>query len=409
MTLRRVGLARPALSAMRRGQLAACCRVLVVGGVVLTDVLVIGLDLATGLEVHAEDRKTLEWRKKGHNGDQTLVCLACYQGAELPDGPRVVALVPKGKECGARCRHFAHPPGMAPPSGRHHPESLEHAHGKQALRRWATEQGFTARVEARTVGGRRRSDVEVILPGSARVAIELQCSEITDAEWLDRHEDYVRTGITDVWLWGPGVWIPRVVFRYGQPGWRFDLESGKIALVYARPDPAGVAAASMAPECVIVHSPPCPGDRLGLLWMPLASARLRPDGIEPSAEATAGLALLAAGVARELASRQSRAAAARHARADLTRPPGRPPVTESADVRKENCQLRHEHEAVRYDAFPPWTDPDTWWYLCAGCGDDRITGAKLTASRVIHVVATYERTSTGRHEIVQRELPCCLP
>jgi hypothetical protein len=126
---------------MRRGQFAAYCRVLVVGGVVVSDVLVIGLDLATGLEVHAEDRKTLEWRKKGHNGDQTLVCLACYQGPELPDGPRVVALVPKGKEEGARCRHFAHPPGMAPPSGRHNPESLEHARGKQALRAWAIEQG----------------------------------------------------------------------------------------------------------------------------------------------------------------------------------------------------------------------------------------------------------------------------
>ena len=367
----------------------------------MADVLVLGLDLVTGLEVHAEDRKTLEWRKKGHNGDQTLVCLACYQGADLPDGPRVVALVPKGKEEGARCQHFAHPPGMAPPSGRHYPESLQHAHGKQALRRWAIEQGFTARVEARTADGRRRSDVEVILPGGARVAIELQCSEITDAEWLDRHEDYVRAGITDVWLWGPSVWIPRVVFRYGQPGWRFDLKSGKIALVYAHPDPAVVTAASTAPECAIVHSPPCPGDRLGLLPMPLASARLGPDGIVPPAEATAELTRRATGVARELAARQARAAA-RRARANLARPLAGPPTIESADGRRESCQLPHGHEAARYDAFPPWTDPDTWWYLCDGCGDDRITGAKLKASPVIHVVATYERTGTGRHGIVHR-------
>jgi hypothetical protein len=280
----------------------------------VTDVLVIGLDLATGLEVHAEDRKTLEWRKKGHNGDQTLVCLACYHGADLPNDPRVVALVPKGKEEGARCQHFAHPPGMAPPSGRHNPESLEHAHGKQALRRWAIEQGFTARVEAWTAAGRRRSDVEVVLPGGARVAIELQRSEITDAEWLDRHEDYVRAGITDVWLWGPGIWIPKVVFRYGQPGWRFDLETGRLGLLYAHPDPAAVTAASTSPECAIVHAPPCPGDRLGLLEMPLASARLRPDGIEPSAETTAELTRLAAAVGRELAARQARATAARRAR-----------------------------------------------------------------------------------------------
>ena len=265
----------------------------------MADVLVVGLDLVTGLKVHAEDQKTLEWRKKGHNGDQSLVCLACYQGAELPDGPRVIALVPKGKEGGARCRHFAHPPGMAPPSGRHNPESLEHAHGKQVLRGWAMDQGFAARVQARTADGRRRSDLQVILPGGARIAIELQCSEITDAEWLDRHKDYVRAGITDVWLWRPGLWIPRAVFRYGQLGWRFDLEAGRIGLIYAHPDPAAVTAASTAPECAIVHAPPCPGDRLGLLRMPLASARLRPDGIEPSAETTAELTRLSAAVGRE--------------------------------------------------------------------------------------------------------------
>lgn len=331
------------------------------------------------------------------------MCLACYQGAELPDGPRVVALVPKGKEGGARCRHFAHPPGMALPRGRHTPESLEHAHGKQVIRRWAMDQGFTARVEARTADGRRRSDVEVNLPGGARVAIELQCSEITDAEWLDRHEDYVRAEITDVWVWRPGIWIPRIVFRYGQPGWRFDLEAGKIGLIYAHPDPAAVMAASTAPECVIVHSPPCPGDRLGRLWMPLASARLGQDGIEPSAEAVAELTRLAAAAAgRELAARQARAAAARRAREEPVRPLARPPVIESADARTENCQLLREHEAFRYDAFPPWTDPDTWWYRCDECGDDRITGAKLKAGPVIHVVATYERTSTGRHEVVHR-------
>ena len=81
------------------------------------DLLVVGLDLVTGLEVHAGDRRTEEWRKKGHNGDRTLVCLACYEGADLPGGPRVVALVPKGREGGARQQHFAHPPGMAPPGG----------------------------------------------------------------------------------------------------------------------------------------------------------------------------------------------------------------------------------------------------------------------------------------------------
>jgi hypothetical protein len=136
--------------------------------------------------------------------------------------------------------------------------------------------------------------------------------------------------------------------------------------------------------------------------MPLASARLRPDGIEPSAETTAELTRLAAAVGRELAARQARAAAARRARENLVRPLAGPPVIESADPQRGNCRFLGEHEAFRYDAFPPWTDPDTWWYRCGDCGDDRITGARLKASAVIHVVATYERTRTGRPEVVHR-------
>jgi hypothetical protein len=116
---------------------------------------------------------------------------------------------------------------------------------------------------------------------------------------------------------------------------------------------------SRAPECAIAGAPPCPGDRPGLLPMPLASARLRPDGIEPSAETTAGLTPLAAAVRRELAPRQARAAAARRARENPARPPARPPVTGSPDASRENRQLLREHEAFRCDAFPPWTDPDT--------------------------------------------------
>ncbi len=223
---RRVGLAATPVSRAAQAS-AACCRVLIVGGFVVADLLVVGLDLVTLLEVHAEDRETWEWREKGHNGDQTLVCLACYQGADLPDGPQVVALVPRGRVCGVRCRHFAHPPGMAPPGGRHNSESLDHSDGKQALRRWAAKQGFAARVEAWAADGRRRSDVEVIMPGGVRVAIELQCSKITDAEWIARHEDYVRAGITDVWLWHRRIEVPRVVFQYDQLGLAFRSGDGR--------------------------------------------------------------------------------------------------------------------------------------------------------------------------------------
>jgi len=71
--------------------------VLIVGGVAAADLLVVGLDLVTEREVHAGDRRTEEWLKRGHNGDGILVCLMCYEGADLPGGPRTVALVPKGR------------------------------------------------------------------------------------------------------------------------------------------------------------------------------------------------------------------------------------------------------------------------------------------------------------------------
>lgn len=79
----------------------------------VADLLVVGLDLVTGQEVHVGDREMWQWHRKGHNGDQTLVCHQCYDGADLPGGPRLVALVPKGRLYGQRRRHFAHPSGQA--------------------------------------------------------------------------------------------------------------------------------------------------------------------------------------------------------------------------------------------------------------------------------------------------------
>jgi hypothetical protein len=371
--------------------------VLIVGGVVVEDLLVVGLDLVTGLEVHAEDRRTVEWRKKGHNGDRTLVCLACHQGAALSGGPRVVALVPKGREHGVQCQHFAHPPGMAPPGGKHHPESLWHANGKQALRRWATDQGFTARVEAWTAGGRRRSDVEIILPRGVRLAIELQFSEITDAEWIARHEDYAWARITDLWLWHPGIQVPRAVFRYDQHGWLLNLEKGQVGLIYAQPDLGVVRTASQTPGCCAVHSPPCPGDQLATLWMPLNSVRLTPHGIKLPAEITAELARMTEIFTRGLAAaRQPHSAATSPDRRDQG-----PAIATSSDAAQKYHQRVRVHDAFRYDAFPPWTDPDTWWYRCDVCGD-KLTGSELKASPVTHVVGTYERTDTGRYTVVYR-------
>jgi Competence protein CoiA-like family len=279
---------------------AFAAAVFIVGGVVVAYQLVVGLDLVTGREVHAGDRLTEEWREKGHNGGRTLACQACYEGADLPGGSQTVALVPKGRDGGARQRHFAHPPGMAPPAGRPSPESLWHAEGKLALRGWAANQGFTAWVEAWTSDGRRRSDVDVLIPGGRRLAIELQRGEMSDAEWIARHQDYAQAGITDLWLWHPDTRVPLVVFRHGQPGWRFDLEARKTGQIYARPGRAAARTLPQQAPCQAVHWPPCPADELAVAWMPLGSVRLTPLGIEPSPETVGELEQLAALVDREL-------------------------------------------------------------------------------------------------------------
>jgi competence CoiA-like predicted nuclease len=117
-------------------------------------------------------------------------------------GPCRVALVPKGKLGGQRRPHFDHPPGMAPPGGSHSPETVWHAEGKQRLARLAQGRGAQARVEAYTPGGRRRSDVAIIMPDGRRVAIEVQLGEISDAQWQARHEDYNLGGV------GVGVGTP---------------------------------------------------------------------------------------------------------------------------------------------------------------------------------------------------------
>jgi hypothetical protein len=244
------------------------------------------------------------------------------------------------------------------------------------------------------------------LPGGVRVAVELQCSEITDAEWVARHEDYVRAGITDRWFWHRRLQMPRVVFQYDQPGWRFDLEAGKIGLHYVQPDSAAVRAASESRECGLVHSPPCPEDRLATLWMPLEFARLNWHGIELPAEVTAELARLEEDAARELAAKQqAREAAARQARAARAPLVASPLAVNKPDTadkyRKLLPCLVRVHEAFRYDAFPPWSDPGSWWYRCGVCGDN-LTGAELKASPVIHVVRTYERADTGRYVGVYR-------
>jgi hypothetical protein len=42
---------------------------------------------------------------------------------------------------------------------------------------------------------------------------------------------------------------------------------------------------------------------------------------------------------------------------------------------------------------------DTWWYRCDTCGD-RITGAELKGSPIVHIAGTTKASSTGQLEVI---------
>ncbi len=349
----------------------------------MTDLYVCGLDLSTGRVVQADERDVWEWHLKGHNGDRTLVCLECYHGADRPDGgPRVVPLVPRGRIGGVRRRHFAHPPGMAPAGG-HSPETAWHWEVKHRLSCWARESaGASARVEAWTADGRRRSDVAVTFPGGARMAIEVQLSAMTDTELLARRADYACTGTVLVWVWPSEKRIPHALFRFGEPGWVFDPATDRIGLACGRAHTGQTAEGIRAWS---PHWPPCPGDDLDVRWMPLSSVRLTASGFLPSQEVTALLRKEAAEAARKAAAciaagsrRPAAGAGSLGAARVLPHSPGQP---------------GRPHLALRIDGRPPWSHPLARLYWCPKC--DFLTGAQLQASPFPHEIPGPDRWITS--------------
>ncbi|MGV9928346.1 competence protein CoiA family protein [Nocardia rhamnosiphila] len=49
----------------------------------------------------------------------------------------------------------------------------------------------------------RRADVRVVFADGREVALEVQAGPLTDAEWSQRHHDYRRNCVVDVWFWHP--------------------------------------------------------------------------------------------------------------------------------------------------------------------------------------------------------------
>ncbi|MGW3930386.1 competence protein CoiA family protein [Streptomyces microflavus] len=245
------------------------------------DLLVIGLDLDTGREVHIEDRSMGQWRTLGYRHRESLVCAACFHGLDGTALGTRVPLIPRGRVGGARRHHFAHPPHMAPPGG-HHSETLWHLEAKTRLERWARSLPDVVQVrqEQWTPDRERRADVHVRLGDGSPLALEAQSSLITDQLWQHRHRDYAAAGIRDIWFMRPGTALPRVLLAEQTPVCFLDLADRAVRVGWGQPHPrSGRWWESEDLAVYALHHPPCPGDDLHQETVPLAELGLNSEGL----------------------------------------------------------------------------------------------------------------------------------
>ncbi|MGA5198251.1 competence protein CoiA family protein [Streptomyces exfoliatus] len=237
------------------------------------DLLVVGFDLETGREVHISEGPPEWWKRLGYGGTGQLVCFYCFHGFEAPTGTRV-PLVTRGRLGGKVRRHFAHPPGQAPAGG-HGPETVWHITTKHTLASWARTRPGVARVrlEQWTEVRDRRADVEVLLADGTKIALEAQRRLMTDDGWRQRHRDYLRQGVVDVWFWRP-----RVHF--------YSVSKREAATSLGRPH-RQMGEWWKAPDLSVygLHHPPCALDELERVTMPLGSLGLAAHGAVLSEDA----------------------------------------------------------------------------------------------------------------------------
>jgi competence protein CoiA-like protein len=101
---------------------------------------------------------------------------------------------------GKRRDHFFH---LHRSATAHGPERLAHQHAKAVLAHWIQQRHRDLEVvlEAPVETG-QRADVLVTSPQSGkRLAIEMQCSSLSAADWRHRHDSYTNIGIATQWLW----------------------------------------------------------------------------------------------------------------------------------------------------------------------------------------------------------------
>src|SRR5262249_25382081 len=151
------------------------------------------------------------------------------------------------------------------------------------LAKWARNQVGVVRAAAErpTVDGTRRSDVEVVFGEGARVVIEVQLRTVHDDDWRKRHNDYVRNGIVDVWIWHRNVATPWVAVEQGLPLWFLHLEKRELGTMVGRPHQRiRDWYRSEDPSVFSEHVPPCVGDGTAYHVWSLDLLTLSPSGLQ---------------------------------------------------------------------------------------------------------------------------------
>lgn len=108
------------------------------------------------------------------------------------------------KVFGTRRRwHFALLPSAAPCG--HENETLQHRESKLALFRALSHSlpgGWGVHLERPLENGRRPDVLAVHEESGARVAFEVQYADLSGSDWRERHEDYAKIRVRDVWMLG---------------------------------------------------------------------------------------------------------------------------------------------------------------------------------------------------------------
>ncbi len=104
-----------------------------------------------------------------------------------------------------RVAHFAHLSACT--YKYYEPETEEHIHGKQAIKKWleALYPNNQTYIEYYVKQARQIADVMTIFPDGHRLCVEIQCSPLSEEMWKQRFEGYSQEKISQLWIIGKSL------------------------------------------------------------------------------------------------------------------------------------------------------------------------------------------------------------